>query len=429
MTFVDRMFLKWHSETAMSSAFTASLVWFAVLSLPLGICSYSNTFVSQYFGDHRPRRIGPSAWQGVWAALVSSPFVLMAIPIAPWIFGLANHGQIAVHEETLYFQIICVGGPGMLVAQALSSFYSGRGRTIIVMGVDTGVTVVNLVLDYLWIFGHAGFPEMGIAGAAWATVFSLWLKAAIYVVLILQRDHRQQYCTLSGMRFDRQLFGRLIYFGGPSGIQMLLDVLGFTVFAVMIGRLGEVAREATTMAFSISTVAFMPIWGFGMAVGILVGQRLGEDRDDLAARATWTTLVIAMTYMVLVSAFYVLVPDLFLYGFFAGSNGPSAQQVELRTMATNLLRYVAAYNLFDALLIIFVSAIKGSGDTRFVLQVSIVMALLLAGLSWFCIEQLRWGVYASWTLVTLWVWVMGVAFLLRFLQGSWRSMRVIEGHD
>ena len=142
--------------------------------------------------------------------------------------------------EVEYFQILCVGAPAMLIAQAAASFYSGRGETWVVMWVDAAAAILNLVLDYLWIFGYAGFPEWGVAGAAWATVVSLWIKAVVYVLLPLQREHREQYGTLSGLRLDWQLLRRMLYYGGPSGFQMLLDVLGFTVFILLVGRLGAV---------------------------------------------------------------------------------------------------------------------------------------------------------------------------------------------
>ncbi len=425
MTFVDRMFLKWESGEAMAAAFSASTVWFAVLCLPLGICMYATTFVSQYSGSGQPQRVGPATWQGVWAGVLFSPLVLLAVPLAPAIFAASGHAPQTIVQETLYFRILCYGGPAMLIAQGLASFYSGRGQTSVVMWVDTSVAVVNLILDYCWIFGKGGFPAMGIAGAGWATVTALTLKAVIYAVLVLQRSHQQRFATLSGMRFDRRLFGRLLYFGTPSGLQLLLDVIGFTVFILLIGRLGTVEAEASSIAFSISTLAFMPIWGISQAVSILVGRWLGENRDDLAAQATWSTLWIALAYMAAISICYLFVPGMFLFAFFLGESS-STDQETVRTVATVLLRFVAAYNLFDAALMVFVSAIKGAGDTPFVLRVSLVMAGVLAGSSWFCVEVLQMGIYGCWGLITAWIWVLGMTFLARFLQGKWREMRVIE---
>ncbi len=429
MTFADRMFLNQVSETSMSAAFSSSVIWFAVFCLPMGICSYVNTFVSQYFGNGQLDRIGPSVWQGIWLAILVTPLALVAVPLAPWIFAWTQHTTEMVRQEIVYFQVLCASGPALLLATSLSAFYSGRGKTWVVMVVDGLVTGVNLLLDYLWIFGYGGFPEMGIAGAGWATVTALWLKALIYFVLFLRQKNRQSFLTLAGAKIDRELFGRLLYFGGPSGVQMLLDVLGFTVFVILIGRVGQLETAATTLAFSISTVAFMPVWGFGLAVSILVGQHLGENRDDLAARATWTTLQISMVYIVLISTLYVLTPNLFLQGFFVGSQAPAAEQATLHAMAVNLLRIVAAYNLMDAIFIIFVSAVKGAGDTRFVMTVSVLMGILLGLLSWLTIDVWQLSIYSCWMAVTAWVCSMGMIFLLRFLGGKWRSMRVIEPHE
>ena len=426
LTFVDRMFLNWVSGTSMSASFSAGMIWFVVFCLPLGICAYANTFVSQFHGDGQPDQIGPSMWQGVWVALLSAPIAVVCVPLAPLIFSLAKHSPDITEQEILYFQIVCVGGPAMLAAQAFSSLYSGRGETWVVMLVDGGTALLNVVLDYLWIFGVAGFPAMGIAGAAWATVAALWLKVVIYLMLIFRRQNRLQFRTFAGMRFHRDLFGRLLYYGGPSGVQMLLEVLGFTTFVMLVGRVGTLENEATTMAFSISSFAFMPLWGLGLAVGVLVGQHLGENRDDLAARATWTSYILALAYMGVLSTLFVLAPSLFLDLFFARNSAPAADQAAVYAMAVVLLRFVAAYCLFDAIGMVFVSAIKGAGDTRFVLKVSVVMASLLASLSWLTIEVWKLGIYACWTVVTCWICTMGTVFLLRFLQGSWRSMRVIE---
>ena len=122
-----------------------------------------------------------------------------------------------------------------------------------------------------------------------------------------------------------------MYFGWPSGFQMLLDVMGFTVFIFMLGGLGDVAKQATSMAFSISSLAFMPIYGLHIAVSVLVGERLGENRDDLAARATFTTMQISWLYMAVISLLYAFVPDIFLLGFFPNGVRRSAEQLAVRT--------------------------------------------------------------------------------------------------
>ena len=423
MTFVDRMMLKHWSGEAMTAAFIGSTAWFSLLCLPLGISAYTSTFVAQYHGSSQPKRIGPSVWQGTWLAIITSPLTLACIFIAPWLFSLAGHEPEIAALEIDYFVMLCYGSPALLIGQSLSSFYSGRGKTVVVMVVDAFFAIVNLLLDYLLIFGHFGFPAMGIEGAGLATVISLWLKAITYATLFLLRSNQAGFAT-NQYALDTKLFRRMLYYGWPSGLQFLLDVVGFTTFIILVGRLGEVEGEATTMAFSISALAFMPVNGIAMAAGILVGQHLGENRDNLAARATWTSLHVSLGYMGLLSILYLFAPELFLYGF--RTDTPSQRDPLVFATAVMLLKFVALYNLLDACLMIFASAIKGAGDTQFVLKVSIVMASLLALLSWLAVHVFNLGLYGCWTLITLWICGLGVIFLLRFLQGSWRSMRVIE---
>jgi MATE family multidrug resistance protein len=120
----------------------------------------------------------------------------------------------------------------------------------------------------------------------------------------------------------------------------------------------------------------------------------------------------------------------FLFGFFsrelAGVGELTGNHQQTRALAVVLLRYVAAYNLFDAMNLVFVNAVKGAGDTRFVAWVSLLMGLVLAAGTWIARDIFEAGLHACWALITVWVWVLGGIYLLRFLGGRWRSMRVIE---
>src|SRR3954462_3373037 len=102
MTFIDRVMLNWVSGTAMAAAFTASAAWFALLSLPLGVCSYANTFVAQYDGAGEPRCIGRVFWQAIWVAIGFAPFALLAIPMAPRIFAIGGHSTESFHIEVQF---------------------------------------------------------------------------------------------------------------------------------------------------------------------------------------------------------------------------------------------------------------------------------------------------------------------------------------
>ena len=124
-----------------------------------------------------------------------------------------------------------------------------------------------------------------------------------------ERGNRRQFNTLRGWRLERELFGRLLKYGGPAGAQVFLDVLVFHVFVQLVGRLGEAATAATTLTVRLNMVAFLPMLGMGQAVSILVGQRLGADRPDLAERSAYTGLKWVFGYMCIVAAIYLFFPE------------------------------------------------------------------------------------------------------------------------
>ena len=424
MTFIDSIILqKYVSGAAMTAQFSASIIWFTMLSLCWGICTYVSTFTSQYFGDGQNDKIGPITWQGVWLAILFIPIAIAAVPLAPYLF--AAKGPEVAALEIRFFQILCWAAPGMLAAQSLEAFFSGQGRTRVVMGVDALAVLVNLILACVLVLGVGGGQSWGIDGAAWATVLAQWFRAVMYTFLVLRPANRRTFHTLQGMRWNPRLMARLIRFGGPSGVQMFLDVGGFAVFVQMVGKLGLLEYNATSMVFRVSHVAFMPVWGLGMATAVLVGQKLGENRPDLSSRAAHTTLGLALGYMGLMSLLFSLTPNLFLSSFF--THGEAAiNELPVRALAIELLRFVAAYNIFDAAIIIFVSVLRGAGDTRFVMFTSGFMATVLGLGSYIGIKYLHIDVYAAWTFVTVWIWVLAVIYVIRYRQGKWRAMRVIE---
>ena len=195
LTFIDRMYLMWWSQDSLAASFPAALLWWTSMCFPFGMCMYASTFVSQYFGAGKRDKIGPCVWQAVWVGVSSTPLVLLLLmPFAGSIFSAAGHSPPVRAEEIIYFQILCAGSAAMLISYAFSSFYSGQGRTAVVMVVDCGTAVANIVLDYLWIFGNGGFAAHGIEGAAWATVVALWTRVLVYVVLLLQATRNRVEC-------------------------------------------------------------------------------------------------------------------------------------------------------------------------------------------------------------------------------------------
>ncbi len=423
--FVDRMFLTWHSPEAIAACTPAGMLNFTILSLFIGTGSYVNTFVAQYWGANRLDRIGPAVWQGLYVSLIGGGVLLMFVPAADTIFRIVGHDPRVMEYEIVYFRILCFGAAPAIASSVMSGFFSGRGETKPVMWVNVLAIGVNIILDYLLIFGKAGFPEMGIAGAALATVIAGTVNFAAYLALAARKEYRHEYRTLSGWRPNFDLFGRLMRFGFPNGVQFTLDIMGFTFFILLIGRKGTEYLAASNIALNINSLAYLPMIGLGMAISILVGQYLGGEDVKTAEKSVWSGCYITIAYMSIIAAMYILTPGLFLAPFASLADSESFESIRHATIV--ILRFVAVYTIFDGLNIVFSYAIKGVGDTKFVMKMIVSSSIFILVIpSYVGMIMLDGSPYLGWLFATGFIVVLGVAFTLRFLGGGWKTMRVIE---
>ncbi len=424
-SFIDRLFLAWYSTESIAAAMPAGILNFTFMSFFIGAAGYITTFIAQYKGAGYPEKIGPALWQGIYLSVAGGFVIMMIIPLAPALFKLANHDPAIQKLEIIYFTILCYGAFPAIAASALSGFHSGLGFTWPIMWVNISATAFNILFDYLLIFGHAGFPEMGIKGAAIATALSGVVSLSLYTLIIFTKANNRIYNVINGFRFDKKLFYRLLRFGAPSGAQFFLDIVAFTLFILFVGVLGKDSLAATNISFSINTITFMPMLGLGIAVSVLVGQNQGRDSPDGSVKCVWNGFHLTFAYMSFMALLLFTMPDFFITPFLKKADLSS--ELVIRVICRVLLKYIAVYTLFDSFNILFVSALKGAGDTRFVMVSNTALSIFFLVLpSWFFIFKFGKGIYDVWGLATFYICSLGVNFLLRFLSGKWKTMKVIE---
>ena len=422
--FTDRLFLAWYTPDAMTGAMFAGILHFTLISLFYGIVSYTNTFVAQYTGARQNDNIGPVVWQGIYLSIVMGLSMLLFLPFSKYIFGKIGHAPEIIRYELEYFNILLLIGIPLLMNRTLSAFYAGRGQTSTVMWVNIFNCLLNVGLDYILIFGHFGSPRLGVSGAAMATVMAEYAALVVFVVLFFLPENRRKYNTLRGRGLNVDILRRLLKYGFPSGLNFILDMLAFSIFLTIVGRFGRLEQTATSMVFSINMFAFMPMIGLGIGVSILVGQYLGRNEPDIAERSVWMGFKLCIGYMGLVTIGYVFFGRLMLLPY----SHTTDIEVYNRTVkiAVKLMYFIAAYSLMDSANIIFSNALKGAGDTRFVMLLSVSLNWLLMVIPCAVAAYLGLGLYTSWTFLTTFVIVLGICFFLRFRSGVWKSMRVID---
>lgn len=426
MQVTDRIFLGRYSVEAIAAALPAGILAFLFISFFMGVASYINVFIAQYTGAARPEKVAVSLWQGIYFSLIGwAILALMAYSMTP-VLVRGGHPPEVLELEIQYFRILMLGAGLPVLDTALSGFYSGRGLTRAVMIVNMVGAVVNIPLDYALIYGAGPFPELGIRGAAIATVAAWALIVLIYCCLIFRKRNEERFHTRSRWHFDADLFRRFIKYGLSNGVQFFLDIFAITFFVYMVGRLGTIILAASNIALSIDGISFFPAYGISVGVSTLVGQAIGKGRPDYARRATMCAFHITCLWMLFMGAIYMIFPDA-LISLFRPDELNDLQFEEVLVHGRVYLLFMAAYILFDGMALVYSGALKGAGDVVFIMKTIGLVCLFLMVIPCYAgVEILHWDDRFLWSIFTAYVMVLSVVFYWRFKGGEWEKMKVIE---
>lgn len=424
MLFEDRTLLYyWDSESAPAAMGAGSFYW-TLMTLPNGMLSYLSTFVAQYMGAGRPERVVVAYRHALRLAWLGVPFLILAFIFAWLPFWFFGHSDSLQRLETTYLRALIVGGIAVLFYSAQSGLMTGLGYTRWVLLVDFISTIVNLGLAWLLIFGLGVMPGLGVFGAGLATCIAFWLKLPIAHYLIRSRPElRRASRSEQPTPWEPAMMKRLVLYGAPSGLQMLSEAAAFTIIMLQVGRLGGMQMTATTLALNLNVLAFVPMIGLGIGVGVLVGRHVLERRIDLAQRtvtcALWTSIIYTGACAVLLGFFSEYVTRVYTVGSHERFD-------EIKPLLMPLLQIIAVYCVLDGFQIVFVGAIKGAGDTWFVLAGTAVLGFGSVAVGMIFEYFIGSSLLLWWYVIAGWVAGMATVFGIRYMQGKWKHMQVIE---
>lgn len=414
--------------SAQSVAAVGGVYWviLGVLLLLGGVGMVVQTFAAQGFGAGRRMRASQATWSGLWASLAIAPaFVALAL-VGPWaVPALGLPAEL--REPALQYWTPRLLGGGLAVALwSVLSFFTGVGHVRTTLAINAFVALANAALNEWLIFGLG----WGIAGAAWATTAAIACGLAIALAVFLGPRYRAEFGTARTWRPSRRAVAAIVRLGLPVGLSIAFDVLGLAAFQAMLTRLGVLPGAASQIVLMLTSVAYMPAVGLGMAGTTLVGQSIGAGDRDWAARVGSHTIALAVAYMFCVGFALAAAGPWILPAFVAASDPSAADVVAL---GVTLLWIAAAYQLFDGLNIGCGFCLRGAGDTRFPALALLVLAWgvfvplvhLLAfapGEGWIAAAPgLGWGAPGGWLAAVVYVALLGVTLAWRWRSGRWRT--------
>lgn len=426
MHFMDRIMLTRYSDTTAAAATAAGVLSFGLMSFFMGVAGYTNTFIAQYYGATDRKMCAVSLWQGMYfVAIVSILFPLVFKPLGMIMLSWSGHEPAVLEAERIYFGILVAGVVFPLLNSVLGSFFSGRGDTWTVMWVNCVAALLNVVLNYCLIFGKGGLPEMGISGAAIATLSASCSSNIIYIFLIF----RKPWCRLYGVSrytaFRLSSFMQLLRYGGPSGISFGLDIMAFSFFILLIGRLGTTELIASNITVTINSLAFLPMLGISIATSILVGQHIGEGHKRAAEQSAYSGVKLAILYMIVMGLIFIIFPRQ-LFGLFQGPENSREVFEQVIRYGRYLLVMIAILGIFDAVNVTFSGALKGAGDTLFPMWANVIIAWILFVPPVYLLTRYKASLYWSWIVFMVYVALLGLVFWWRFRGGVWKTIEIRE---
>ncbi len=297
MTAVESAFLGHFGTVEQGAAGLAgALLWPLLLS-----CNWSGIgvqiCVAQSIGAQRRADCGAFTWQGMYVSLLAWLFLILAGLGAPLIVQLSAPSPALVVPTVLYLRIELLGSLPGLLNLSLVGFFRGLGDTKTPLMVTLVVELLGALLDVLFIFGVAGFPRLGIAGAALSTVSATTVGTVIYLCLCLRRGRREGFLTQPRIPFDRGTCWRLVRLSWPIGAHGALDMGAWTLFTALIARLGTVEAAAHAIAIRVISLAYMAGYGISVAATTLVGRYLGAQEPVAARRSMRSCLMLTLLLM------------------------------------------------------------------------------------------------------------------------------------
>jgi multidrug resistance protein, MATE family len=334
-----------------SSLFTGIAIF--AMGLMLGL----DTLVSQAYGAGRIEECHRWLLHGVTVSL------LVSVPTTCALFGLsrllAGWGMDPrVLELTQpYLDVVTWSAVPLLLYASFRRYLQGMGIVRPVMIALVAANVVNVIVNWVLIFGRLGMPALGVRGAAWATVISRIVMAGYLLAVIVVRERgRRPGLFATPLEISLSWIRRLIALGFPAATQITLEVGVFAMATALAGRLAPVALASHQIALNIAACSFMVPLGLSSAGAVRVGHAVGRRDPEGAARAGWTVLLFGAGFMLCMAAVFVLAPRP-LIGAFTADPGVLA-------LGSALLFVAAVFQLFDGIQGVATGILRGVGDTR-----------------------------------------------------------------
>lgn len=419
MSLIDTIMIGMVGTAALAGVGLAQLVLSTLFYIFKGTADSVLTYTAQYAGAGREPMCGSVAWHGLYVGGCVGGLILLLIPLAEPLFVLMRPAEEAIAPGVAYLRIAMIGEAMAPLSLTLIYFLRGLGDSKTPMRIGILANVLNIIGNYLLIFGHAGFPRLGVVGAALSTTLAEAIELGLLLGVFFGYRVASRYGTRRLALPVWATLQRLVALALPLSVQGVLEVGGFMLFTVMIGRMGTVPLALNHIVLRLMVFAFLPVQGLAVAASTLVGQYLGAADKQSATESGRRALHLGVAYMVGLGLLFVGVPQMFL--------GVFTQDPQALATGTVLLRLIGLAQVGDALYFVCSGVLKGAGDTRWIMVTSALCNwLVFLPLAFLLGSVLQGGIIGAWVGCAVMVLLQGLTFWGRFKRGAWQELALIQ---
>ncbi|MEN8008530.1 MAG: MATE family efflux transporter [Candidatus Krumholzibacteriota bacterium] len=418
MGLVDTLMVGRLGEAPLAAVGVATLLFSALAMSIKAVDVAAQSFTARRVGEGRDAEVGSVLATAVTVSMAAGAvFMLVGLLWPGTLVGLVTTDPEVRELGRSYLLYRYAGMLPLLFFFQAKAVFDGIGWTRIGMGVGIGMNLLNVLLNWMFIFGKLGAPALGVGGAALASTLSALAAAVVILGFLLRSSVRRRFRILCRSNFQRRLIGPFLKLAWPPALQTFGIVIGFLVFYFILGRISIIAVAAANVVMRIASLSFMPGFGVGAAVQTLVGQSLGREDPVGARRSSWYGVGLSMVFMGIFGVIFLWVPE-FLMRLFSSSE-------ELIAAGVPILRLMGLVQLIDAVGLTLAGALRGAGMTREVMFVDVATGFgLLPPLAYLFGVVMKGGLMGAWLALLTWFTLYAVGMVLLFVKSRWEEVKI-----
>ncbi|MBK9099310.1 MAG: MATE family efflux transporter [bacterium] len=320
-------------------------------------------------------------------------------------------------SEYLYYRFM--GIPFFLISVSFRGFFFGISKTKIFMFSGIITNLLNIIFNYIFIYGHFGFPEMGLAGAGLGSTLATVFDGLFYIVIILLPSYRKRFQNLKHLIISKNIISAIVRISWPVSFQNVFILIGFLSFVSITGIIGTLEQAATQAIISTLFISFLPCFGFGIAVQTLVGNNLGAKKYILAKIYGFETAKVATIYTIILGFVFTLIPQCVLLII-------TNDQTIIQT-AVPSLRVAGFAQIFYGVGVVLANGLQAAGRSFYVMMSEVITNLIIfVPIAYFLGVYLNLGLTWAWMALPVYIILYSLIIYLKFSSSNWYTTIQLE---